>query len=229
VTVAQRLLELVAGLGGPLLALAATLFAFSEAAVGFDILVPGELGLAIVGAAAGRTGLPLPVVLGCAIVGGIAGDSTSYWLGRKVGTEVVCRWRWTRRRLGPTVGRAQEHFERRGGLSVFIGRWIGALRAVVPVVAGAARMPYLKFLAWDVPGVVSWTTAVVVLGYRLGEPAAELIDRYGTYLSVGAVTAIAAFLAYRHFRKDDRPKPVNICDCDDGSSAREERTQEAHH
>jgi membrane-associated protein len=209
---ADRLLDLVAVLGGPLLALAATLFAFAEAAIGLDLLVPGELGLAVVGAAAARTGLPLPVVLACAYIGGIAGDSAGYWLGRRVGLDVVCRWRWTRRRLGRTVARARDHFERHGGASVFIGRWVGALRAVVPVVAGAARMPFGRFLVWDIPGVLTWTTAVVLLGYRLGEPAADLIDRYGAYVSIAAVTALAGYLLYRHVRRGDRSEPASVCD-----------------
>jgi membrane-associated protein len=221
--VAARLLELVAALGGPLLIVAAALFSFAEAAVGLDLLIPGELGLAVVGASAARNGLPWPVVLTAAIVGGIAGDSASYWIGRTIGTDVVCRWRWTRRRVGRGVARAQDHFDRRGGWAIFIGRWIGALRAVVPVVAGAAKMPYHRFLAWDVPGVVSWTALVVLVGYHLGEPAAELIDRYGSYLSIAVVTALIGYLVYRHFRKDDRPAPASVCD-EDRSDERDDRS-----
>jgi membrane-associated protein len=221
---AGRLLELVAGLGGPLLALAAAFFAFSEAAVGLDLLIPGELGLAVIGASSARTGLPWPVVLTCAIVGGIAGDSASYWLGRKVGIDVVCRWRWTRRHLGRGVARAQVHFDRHGGSSVLIGRWIGALRAVVPVVAGAANMSYGRFLAWDIPGVLSWTTVVVLIGYRLGDPAAELIDQYASYLSVGAVTALGAYLVYRHFHKRDRPEPQSVCEKQEDNEDNEDQS-----
>ena len=117
---ATRILDLVAALGGPLLLLVAFALAFCESAIGLDLLIPGELGLAVAGAAAAHNELPLPVVLTCAIAGGIAGDCAGFWVGRRVGVDVVCRWRWTRRRLGPTMARAQDHFERHGGGSVFI-------------------------------------------------------------------------------------------------------------
>jgi membrane-associated protein len=226
--VAARILDLVSALGGPLLAVVAFGLAFAESAIGLDLLIPGELGLAVASAAAARTGLPLPVVLGCAIAGGLVGDSAGYWLGRRVGTDIVCRWRWTRRRLGPGVSRATEHFEQHGGGSVFIGRWIGALRAVVPVVAGAARMPYGRFLAWDAAGVVSWTAAVVIVGYRLGEPAADLIDRYGKFISIGAAVLLGGFLVYRHFHKGDRQDPPDVCgDEPTGDDDRKEHTDQA--
>jgi membrane-associated protein len=198
---ASRILELVATVGGPLLALVAAALGFAESAVGLDLLVPGELGMAVAGAAAGHNGTAPALVLAAAIVGAIAGDSAGYWVGRRYGTDVVCHWRFTRRHLAPGLARAQRYFERRGAAAVFAGRWVGALRAVLPVVAGAARMPYARFLLWGVPAIVSWTTAVVLGGYYLGGRAAEFIDEYGRWISVVAVAALAAYLLVRRHRR----------------------------
>jgi len=114
-----------------------------------------------------------------AALGAVAGDSVSFWLGRRFGTDVIDRWRWVKRRWAPSLRRAQHHFERRGGLSVAVARWVGALRAVVPVVAGTAGMPYRTLLVWDAPSALGWSAVVATLGFALGDDIASVVDRLG--------------------------------------------------
>lgn len=188
------------------LCLAVAFLAFSETAILLDLAVPGEVGLVLGGAAAASAGHPVVVVIAAAALGALAGDSLSYTVGRRWGRPLIERFRWTRRRLLPVVDRAEHHFAEHGGRSVFIGRWIGALRAVVPFVAGIGRLRVATFLLWNVAASISWATTVVLVGFWLGEPVADTVDRIGTVVSVAAVVAIGLAWWWVHrSRADDGP------------------------
>ena len=154
------------------------------------------------GAAAAESGTPLWAIVAVAALGAVAGDSVSFWLGRRFGTDVIDRWRWVKRRWTPRLRRAQHHFERRGGLSVAVARWVGALRAVVPVVAGTAGMPYRTLLVWDAPSALGWSAVVATLGFVLGDDIASVVDRLGLVVSLAAVTVIAVTWAVRRHRRE---------------------------
>lgn len=190
--VAENLLDAVAGLHGSVLYLVVFLLAFGEAAIGADLVVPGEVGLVVASAAAAHGDLSLTVVIAVAVTGAVAGDSTSFLLGRRFGPRLVRRWSFTRRHLEPKLATAQAYFARRGGWSVFAARWVGALRAVVPAVAGMSGMRYLRFLAWDVPAAVGWVSVVASLGWVFGDDVASLVDRIGGWVSAAAVAVLAA-------------------------------------
>lgn len=205
---AEELIDTVGRVGGPALVVLALLLAFAEGALLLDLLVPGEVGLVVAGAAAAESGVPLWTIIAAAAIGSVAGDSVGYWLGRRFGDRAVNRWRWSRRRLAPRLERARRHFERRGGASVAFARWVGALRAVVPVVAGAAAMGYRRFVAWDVPSAIAWAATVSSLGYILGDDIASTVDRVGTAASVAVVAAVIAVLVFRRYRRSRRAAPV---------------------
>lgn len=189
-------------------ALAAGL-AFGETAMFLDLLVPGEVGLVLVGAAGARAGSTLVTLVAAGAAGAIAGDSCSYALGRWASHRSLERWPSLAARLERSRERAQGFVERHGGRAVFLGRWVGALRAVVPFVAGAGGMAYGRFLVWNVLASVAWVTAVVTLGWTLGDEVAAVVDRYSTYLSVAVVAGLAVwFLRRRRARRaGDRPSP----------------------
>jgi undecaprenyl-diphosphatase len=178
---------------------------FGEGAIGLDLVIPGEVGMVFVGAAAAEAHTSLVAVVPAGAVGAVAGDSVGWLVGRRYGERFVTRWRPVRRRLEPSLQRAQGAFERRGGVAVFAARWIGALRGVVPVVAGTAGMPYRRFVAWDAPAALLWTSAVVLLGYHLGDDVAEVIDRVGLYASLAVAALLVGVLAVRHLRGRRQP------------------------
>jgi membrane-associated protein len=188
--VLERLIEIISGVGAPGLVLIAMALTYAETAIGLDLVVPGEAGLVVVGAAAnGEIGV-VPLIAAAA-VGATAGDCTSYWLGRRFGHRLLDRFALTRR-LRPGVERAEAVMERRGPRAVFFGRFVGALRAVVPLVAGMARMPFGRFLVWNVAASIAWCTTVVLVGFHVGLPAARFVDRAGiwSYLAVAAVALV---------------------------------------
>ncbi len=206
---AERILDAVAGLGGPLLYLITGLLAFCETAAFLDFVVPGEVGMVIAGAAGERSGASLVGLILAGAAGATLGDSVSYTLGRKFGLRLIERWDFTRRHLLPKAERAQVYFARRGGVAVFFGRFIGALRAVVPLVAGTARMPFRRFLPWNIAASVCWAGIVVSLGYFAGESIADLIDRLGLWISVVVVALVAAWFGLRRWRRARANEPAS--------------------
>jgi undecaprenyl-diphosphatase len=195
------LLDWIGGLSGPVLLLATFLLAFGESAALVDLVVPGEAGMVVAGAAAHSGGVPLPAAIAAAALGAALGDAAGYAVGRRWGGRLVRRWKFTRRHLEPQMARAEELFRRRGGITVLGSRWVGALRAVVPLIAGTSRMPYGTFTAWNVIGGLSWSAAVVSLGYFFGRPAAHFIDRFALAVSIGAVVLVVAWIAWRALRR----------------------------
>jgi membrane protein DedA with SNARE-associated domain len=190
------LVERIADLGDWRVYLLGAGLALGETMFLFDLVVPGEIGMVLVGAATERADLSLPIAIACAAAGATLGDTIGYLVGRRWGMEVVDHWKLTRRRLRPSLERAHERFRERGALAVFGGRWVGALRAVVPVVAGAARMPFHRFLLWNVLASVSWATTVVGAGYVFGRHIGPTVERVGFVISA----VVVAVLAVRWFR-----------------------------
>lgn len=197
---AADLLDALGRLTATVLYLASFGLAFGEAAFLLDLLVPGEVGLVVTGAAGAEREAALPVLCVLAATGAVLGDSVSWWIGRRFGTRLIDRYAWTQRRLRPQLDRAALTLEHRGGVAIFIARWIGALRAIVPLVAGTAGVRYRTLLAWDVPAAVLWATTVVSLGWFLGETAADTVDTYGGYLSVAVVGGLVSYLLVRRSR-----------------------------
>lgn len=176
---------------------------FAESAVLLDFFVPGEVGLVVAGAAAAQNDTALPGVIAAATIGAVAGDSVGFCIGRRFGTDIAERSRFARW-LRPGLQRARRHFDRRGGATVAIARFIGALRAVVPVVAGSARMRYWLFLAWAFPAAVVWSSVVATIGYVWGDDIAGVIDRAGLAVSATVVLVIVVLLIRSHKRRSSR-------------------------
>jgi membrane protein DedA with SNARE-associated domain len=194
---ASNLLDALGRLSATVLYLAAFGLAFGEAAFLLDLLVPGEVGLVIAGAAGNERGATLPLLIALGAIGAVAGDSVSWLIGRRWGTSFANRWSWTRRFIAPQLESAQEVLGRRGGVVIFAARWVGALRALVPLVAGAAEVPYRTVLVWDIPAAIGWATAAVCLGWFLGDPVAGVVDDAGKWISIAVVGALVVWFVWR--------------------------------
>ena len=182
------------------LALVVLALVFAESLVITDLIAPGEVGLVVAGAAAARNGTDLALVIGAASIGAIAGDSLGFVLGRRFGTDLVEHHRWLRW-LRPSLRRARRRFEQHGPMIVGVARWVGALRAVVPVVAGSARLPAHRFLLAGVPSAVAWSTAMASIGFVWGDDIAGFVDRIGIGLSVAVIAAIVLVVVVRRRRR----------------------------
>lgn len=175
--VADRIEGAVESVSGPWLYLVAGLLTFAETGT-MLFLVPGEIGLFVAGAAAGAGNLNLYVMLIVANVAAILGDATGFAIGRRYGPSLQ------HSRLGSKMGaanwqRAERLIQRRKGVIVLVGRWIGFLRAIMPATAGMSGMSYRSFLPWDLVGCITWASTCVIGGYVLGDNWTTLAAQIG--------------------------------------------------
>ncbi len=131
-----------------------------EAVVIVGALVPGTAVMMAVAGIAAKAGLPkLPFVL-VAAAGAVAGDTFSYWIGRRFGGHL--RGIWPFSRYPGVLERAERFFARFGAPSVAIARFVPGLRAAVPLVAGMAGMRLRPFLVADILAAIVWAPLHVV-------------------------------------------------------------------
>jgi membrane protein DedA with SNARE-associated domain len=152
--------------------------------------VPGETAL-LAGAALAHFGrLSLGWVVAAAIAGATLGDNLGFLVGRRGGRTLAERYG---RRVGLTRKRLDQFdrfFERHGGRTVFIARFITGLRVFGAVLAGASGLRWPTFLFYNAAGAVVWATAVAIAGYVLGE-SWDVLERWVGRSSVIALAAIA--------------------------------------
>jgi membrane protein DedA with SNARE-associated domain len=156
---------------------------FAEAAFFVGFVLPGETAVLLGGALAASGRLTLPAVLAVAVISAVAGDSVGYAIGRSAGPRILAAR--SLRRHAEQLDRAQSLIRRRGGWAVFLGRFTPFLRSAMPALAGLGRMPYLRFLAFNVAGAVVWSTGATLLGFFAGHSLAVVQQ------TVGAVGAVA--------------------------------------
>lgn len=174
-------------LQAPLFALLLFL-AFAESALFLGFILPGETALIVGGMLAAQGVWDLGDFFGWAIAAAVAGDSVGYEVGKHFGDRI--QHSWIGRRLGTTRWRVADHiFQRYGPQAVFVGRAQALLRALVPALAGMARMPYRVFLRWNAAGGIVWGGGVVVLGYAFAHSLSSL-ERALKYWSVVLVLAV---------------------------------------
>jgi len=179
--------------------LAAGVFADRSAFLG--LIIPGDVVLALGGVFAAQGDLHLVWVIVVGVGAGLAGESTGYWLGRRYGARVLKRIPFANR-LADRLDVAEEYFRRRGGRTVFIGRYVSVAGTFLPFVAGMSRMPYARFLAFDVPSVTLWAVGVSLLGYFLNsqlDSIDRILSRFGWGLLGLAVLFFGGRFVYRRF------------------------------
>jgi membrane-associated protein len=171
------LVDRILGLPGWLVLLVTGLVVLAEDAIFVGFVLPGETVALLAGASARLGHVSLTGVLIVVVAGAIVGDTVGYEIGRSVGPRVLelSVLRKRHRRLDD----AQEFLARRGGSAVFLGRWVAFFRAVMPALAGVARMRYPKFLAFNAAGGLAWGATVVLLGYAAGASYARVEKSFG--------------------------------------------------
>ena len=142
------------------------LIVFAEDALFVGFVLPGETAALLAGVAAKLGHAPLPAVLAVVILVAIIGDTVGYEIGRHFGSRVL-DLRILDKRRGRLPGRAGPAGQARR-VGRVPGRWVAFFRAVMPALAGTARMPYPTFLAFNAAGGITWGATVVMAGYLAG-------------------------------------------------------------
>jgi membrane protein DedA with SNARE-associated domain len=206
--VLQYLLDLVTRLGdwSYLIIFGAAML---ECAAFAGLLVPGESVVLASGFFAHQGILELDALIAAVALGAVAGDNIGYLLGARLGREWLLkrgsRFGLRKKRLA----QVEAFFQRQGPRAVFIGRFIGFARALVPFVAGASRMPYRRFVVADALGAGLWTVTFVALGYGLGaswQVAEKWISRSGLVLGAVLLLGAALFWVRRRRRRAETPQ-----------------------
>jgi membrane-associated protein len=162
--------------------------------------LPGDSLLFVVGAMAARGSLDLYVVMGLLLAAAIAGDQLNYTIGRHIGPKVF-QWeksRWFNRNA---FDKAHTFYERFGGITIVLARFMPFARTFAPFVAGVAYMDRRVFTLFNVLGAVLWVVGVTLAGYWFGnlpwvKANLEFII-WGLILIPGLI-AIAGALKARH-------------------------------
>jgi membrane protein DedA with SNARE-associated domain/membrane-associated phospholipid phosphatase len=145
--------------------LAVGVLAFLETGAFIGLVAPGETTVIVGGLVAGQGRISLMVLIAIVWTCAVLGDLTSYTLGRRLGRDFMVRHGARVKITEERLQHVEAFFERRGGMTILIGRFIGLVRAIAPFIAGASRMPLRKFLPYDVLGAGLWATTFCLLGY----------------------------------------------------------------
>ena len=143
-----------------------TVIVFAETGLLVGFFLPGDSLLVTAGLVGHLVGWPVQYLIPTLWLAAILGDSSGYLIGAKVGPRVFTREHSFFFRKKYLLA-AQEFYERHGGKTIVLAKFVPIIRTFAPVVAGAARMPYRRFLAFSVVGAMSWITSMVLLGYTL--------------------------------------------------------------
>jgi membrane-associated protein len=147
----------------------ALLFVIIFAETGFVItpFLPGDSLLFVAGTLAAGSGLEVQWLIPLLIAASFGGDNANYWIGHHLGPRVFRR-NGSRLLNHEHLDRTHAFYERHGGKTILLARFLPILRTFAPFVAGIGHMPYARFLAFSLTGSVLWITLFVLAGYFFG-------------------------------------------------------------
>lgn len=193
-------LAAISAYGYPLLFLAAA----AEHTFLVGLVVPGDLVVVVGGVLAARGLLAVPEALACILAGVVVGLVGSYVIGARGGIPLLARWG---RKLGLTQARidaVELYFRRHGAKTVFLSVFVAGIKNLVPAVAGASKMSFVRFLSYAAAGCAIRAAAEVAIGYAVGaniDRAMGLV-RVLNYWAIAIIAVVVvALLALRASRR----------------------------
>jgi membrane protein DedA with SNARE-associated domain len=171
------------------------------------IPVPEETVMLVAGFLAGREILNLEAVYAVVFVSAVVGDCCGFLFGRTGGQRVMARLADRFAFVRSRYDRLQTFFHTHGPKAVFMARFIAGARFLAGPMAGAAGMPFLRFLAWNVLGALLWCTLVVTVGYLVGDELyrVAMLAHSATRWALLAIIVIALVLYLLWWRERHQP------------------------
>jgi membrane protein DedA with SNARE-associated domain/membrane-associated phospholipid phosphatase len=178
--------------------------AFLETGAFVGLIAPGETIVLAGGVIAGQGTIEILPLIGVVWICAVLGDTTSFYVGRRLGRSFL-------EKHGPRVNitherleQVERYFDRYGGRTILIGRFIGLVRALAPFIAGSSGLEYRRFIPYSVVGCGAWATLFAVLGYifwRSFDKVQHLVGQalFGFAVTVGVIVGVV--VAYR--RRDE--------------------------
>ncbi|MET0345516.1 MAG: DedA family protein [Casimicrobiaceae bacterium] len=200
----QSLAQLAAQYGTWLYAI---LFAIIFAETGLVVFpfLPGDSILFISGTVVAIAGLNVHMLVGLLILAAILGDSVNYTVGHYIGPKAFREpdSRWFKRAY---LVKTQAFYEKYGGLTIIIGRFVPIIRTFAPFLAGVAGMSYPRFLCYNIVGAVLWIASLVYAGYLFGN--IPWVKQNLTWIVVGIIV-VSLLPAISTFVKERRESRAN--------------------
>ncbi|MBI4631656.1 MAG: VTT domain-containing protein [Chloroflexi bacterium] len=177
---------------------------FAESGLFFGFFLPGDSLLLTVGLLASRGFMSMWVLLPLLFIAAVLGDNVGYWFGAKTGPRIFTREESLLFKPKNLLA-AKAFYEKHGGKTIVLARFMPFIRTFAPIVAGAVEMNYRSFFIYNLLGGALWAIGVTVLGYLVGFffGQVEGMDKYFT-LVVIAVIFISALPAMMHVWNDNR-------------------------
>jgi membrane-associated protein len=136
---------------------------FCETGLVVTPFLPGDSLLFVAGTIAALGDMDIFVLSATLIGAALCGDNCNYWIGRWAGLRLFARW------INPLyLKRTHEFYERHGGKTIILARFVPIVRTYVPFVAGVGAMPYLRYLAFCIAGAAIWVGSLCTAGYFFG-------------------------------------------------------------
>jgi membrane-associated protein len=191
-----------------------------ETSIFIGLVVPGDT-IVVVAATAIDGPVEYLALALSVILGALCGESIGFLLGRYFGPRIRAS------RLGRRLGeknwlRAETYIDRRGGVAVFVSRFLPVLHALVPLTVGMSTMRYRRFMAWTLPASTIWSFAYVSVGSLAAESFTATIDRlhYAGYIFVGIIVVFSVVVLVakkliergeaRHMARRDDPDSTTV-------------------
>jgi len=191
--------------GGTLFIAVVFIVALLEALVGIGLIMPGSVLTVFSGWLAFHDKAPIITIMAAAGAGAVIGDLLSYWLGARFGIH-LWNWRLLKKHEG-LLRLAELFFLEHGGKSVFLGRFLGPIRGLVPFVAGASRMRPSVFSCYAVVSGILWGVSYPGIGYLGGtswQQAETLAGRLGLLMTLAVIVFIlVAWLRHKFLPRQD--------------------------
>lgn len=166
-----------------------------ETSVLIGLLVPGDT-IVIIASTAVANPVEYVGLLVAVVVGALTGETVGFLLGRFFGPRIRAS------RLGQRIGehnwrRAEQYLARRGGIAVFVSRFLPVLHSLIPLTVGMSAMRYRTFMAWTVPACIIWALAYVTVGTLAAGSFRELLTsvKWAGYVFVGIIVLFLALMA----------------------------------
>lgn len=149
---------------------------FAESGLFFGFFLPGDSLLFTAGVLASQGYFNIAIMVVLIVSGAILGDSVGYFFGRKMGARLFEKQE-SRLFKKSHLEKANAFYEKHGGKTIILARFMPLIRTFAPIVAGAAKMNYRNFLMFNVVGGLVWGVGVTLSGYYLGQVIPD-VDKY---------------------------------------------------
>ena len=185
--------------------------AFLETGAFVGLIAPGETTVIVGGVIAGQGEVEIIPMIGLVWVACVLGDTASFFLGRRLGRDFLLKHGPRMKIDEERLERVEDYFERHGGKTILIGRFIGLVRAVSPFVAGSSGLAFRRFFPYSVIGCGLWATLFLLLGfifYRSFDQVASIAGQAALGFAVTVGFVVGVVVAYRRLRDPEQRRRI---------------------